>query len=52
MSSKGLTTLGAAVAGLLLARPALAFKLLRMLPASAFARMLLVRAMTSFRSGR
>jgi hypothetical protein len=52
MSSKGLTTLGAAAAGLLVARPALALRLLRMLPASAFARMLLVRAVTAFRSGR
>jgi len=50
MSSKGLTALGATAAGLLMARPALALRLLRMLPASAFARMLLIRAMTSFRS--
>lgn len=50
MSYKGLTTVGAAAAGLLIARPALVLKLLRVLPASAFARMLLARAMTGFRS--
>jgi hypothetical protein len=46
MSSRGLGTLGAAAAGLLIARPALALRLLRMLPAGAVARTLLMRAMT------
>ena len=52
MSSKGLTTLGAAAAGLLIARPALVMRLVRVLPAGAFARMLLTRVMTGFRSQR
>jgi hypothetical protein len=52
MSSKGLTTLGAAAAGLLIARPALALRLVRLLPASAFAKMLLTRAMSGFRAQR
>jgi hypothetical protein len=52
MSRRGLGTLGAAVAGLLIARPALALRLLRMLPASAVARMLLIRAVTAMRTKR
>jgi hypothetical protein len=52
MSSRGLTTLGATAAGLLIARPALALRLVRMLPASAFARILLVRAMSAFRANK
>jgi hypothetical protein len=50
MSQRGLGMVGAAAAGLLMARPALALRLLRMLPASAFARTLLVRAFTALRS--
>jgi hypothetical protein len=50
MSAKGLGTVGAAAAGLLVARPALALRLLRMLPAGALARMLLARAVTALRS--
>lgn len=49
MSERGLGILGAAATGLLVARPAVALRLLRMLPASAFAKMLLARALTSFR---
>jgi hypothetical protein len=49
MSGRGLGTLGAVAAGLLVARPALALRLLRMLPASALARMFLVRAFTALR---
>ena len=49
-SGKGLGTLGAMAGGLLIARPALALRLLRMLPASAVARTLLVRAFTAWRS--
>jgi hypothetical protein len=50
MSGRGLGTLGAVAAGLLIARPALALRLLRMLPAGAVAKMLLMRAMTLLRA--
>lgn len=50
MSGRGLGTVGAAAAGLLVARPALALRLLRMLPAGALARMLLTRAVIALRS--
>jgi hypothetical protein len=50
MSGRGLGTVGAAAAGLLVARPALALRLLRMLPAGAIARMLLTRAITALRA--
>jgi hypothetical protein len=45
MSGGGLGTLGAAAAGLLIARPGLALRLLRMVPAGAIAKTLLMRAM-------
>ena len=50
MSGRGIGTFGAVVGGLILARPALAFKLVRMLPTGAVARMLLLKAVTAFRS--
>jgi hypothetical protein len=50
MSQRGLGIIGAGAAGLLLARPALALRLLRLLPASAFAKMMLTRALTAMRS--
>jgi hypothetical protein len=50
MSGRGLGTLSAIAAGLLMARPGLALRLLRSLPASAVARMLLARAMTALRA--
>jgi hypothetical protein len=50
MSERGLGIIGAGAAGLLLARPALALRLLRMLPASAFAKMMLTRALTACRT--
>jgi hypothetical protein len=50
MSGRGLGTLSAIAAGLLIARPAVALRLLRSLPASAVARMLLVRAVTALRA--
>ena len=52
MSGRGMGAVGAAAAGLLLARPALALRVLRMLPASAIGRMLLVRAFGALRSRR
>jgi hypothetical protein len=45
-----LGAVGAVVGGLLMARPALAFRLLRMLPTGAVARMLLVKAVTALRA--
>jgi hypothetical protein len=50
LSGRGLGTLGAAAAGLLVARPALALRLLRLLPASAIGKMILARALTAVRS--
>ncbi len=50
MSGRGLGTVGAVVGGLLLARPALALKLLRVLPTGALARMLAVKAVSAWRS--
>ncbi len=52
LSGRGVGTVGAVVGGLLIARPALAWRLLRMVPASAVARMLLVKAITGLRSKR
>lgn len=50
MSGRGLGTVGALAAGLLMARPALALRLLRMIPAGAVARTLLMRTLTGLRS--
>jgi hypothetical protein len=50
MSGRGLGTVGALAGGLLLARPALALRLLRMLPSGAIARMLVVKAIASLRA--
>ncbi len=50
LSGRGLGTLGAAAAGLLVARPALALRLLRLLPVSAIGKMILARALTAVRS--
>lgn len=52
MSGRGISTAGAVIGGLILARPALAFKLLRMLPTGAVARMAMVKAITTYRSRR
>ena len=52
MSNRGLGTLGAAVAGLLVARPALALRILRLVPISAVARAVMVRALGALRSRR
>ncbi len=51
-SGRGLGTAGAMIGGLALARPAMAFRMLRMLPTGAVARMLLVKAFTAFRARR
>jgi hypothetical protein len=50
MSGRGLGTLGAATAGLLIARPGLALRLLRILPASTIAKTLLVRTIAALRT--
>jgi hypothetical protein len=50
MSGRGIGTLGALAAGLLMARPALALRLLRMVPASALARMILTRTFSALRA--
>jgi len=52
MSGRGLGTLGAAAAGLLIARPGLALRLLRILPASAVAKTLLIRTIAALRTKR
>lgn len=49
MSGRGLSTLGAVAAGLLVTRPSLALQLLRLLPAGGLARMLLQRVFTALR---
>jgi|GEM_PF-975707 len=49
MSGRGLGTVAAVAGGLLIARPALALRLIRMVPASALARWALVRAVTAWR---
>lgn len=49
MTGRGLGTVGAVLAGLLLARPALALRLLRMLPAGALARLVMTRAFSALR---
>ena len=49
LSGRGLGAVGAMAGGLLLARPALAWRLLKLLPASAVARMVLSRIIASMR---
>jgi hypothetical protein len=51
-SGRGLGTVGAMVGGLLMARPALALRLMRWLPVEAVARVVLVKAITAMRSKR
>jgi hypothetical protein len=50
LSSRGLGTLGALAGGLLLARPALALRLLRFVPASSVAKMLMAKAVSALKS--
>jgi hypothetical protein len=50
LSGRGVGTLGALAAGLIVARPALALRLLRMLPASAIGRSLLLKAFNALRA--
>ena len=50
MSGRGLGTLGALVGGLLIARPALALRLLRYVPASSVAKILMTRAIGALKA--
>ncbi len=50
LSSRGIGAAGALGAGLLIARPALALRLLRMVPLSMLGKMLFTKALTSLRS--
>lgn len=48
MSSRGLGALGVLAGGFLVARPALAFRLLRMLPTGTVAKAIIARALSAF----
>jgi hypothetical protein len=50
LSGRGLGTLGALAGGLLIARPALALRLLKFVPASAVAKMIMARAVAALKS--
>jgi len=50
MNSRGLATLGALAGGLLIARPSLALRLLRLVPAGAIAEMLIARALSALKA--
>jgi hypothetical protein len=50
MSGRGMGTLGALAGGLLIARPALALRLLRFVPASSVAKMVMARAIGALKS--
>jgi hypothetical protein len=50
LSSRGLGALGALAGGLLIARPALALRLLRLVPASAVAKMLMTKAVDALKA--
>ncbi len=50
LSARGAGTVGALACGLLMSRPALALRLLRMLPTGAIGRMILVKAISALRS--
>jgi hypothetical protein len=49
MSSRGLGALGALASGLLIARPALALRLLRLVPVSAITKILIARAVSALK---
>jgi hypothetical protein len=50
LSSRGLGALGALAGGLLIARPALALRLLRFVPANAVAKMLMAKAVNALKA--
>jgi hypothetical protein len=49
LTGRGIGTLGTLIGGLAIARPALVFRLARMIPAGAVARMLLVKGIAALR---
>jgi hypothetical protein len=51
MSSRGLGALGVLASGFLIARPALALRLLRMVPTGTVAKLIITRALSAFNSG-
>jgi hypothetical protein len=51
-SGRGLGTVGAVVGGLAMARPALAWRMMRLLPVEAVARVLLIKGIAAMRSKR
>ena len=50
LSGRGIGTLGAVIGSVFVARPALALRLLRMIPAGTVARMLLIKGIAALRS--
>jgi hypothetical protein len=52
MSGRGLGAVGALIGGLLIARPALAWRLIRLLPTNAVARMIIARVVGAMRARR
>ncbi len=52
LSGRGIGTVGAVLGGLIMARPGLAIRLLRMIPTGAIARMLLVKGISALRAKR
>jgi hypothetical protein len=52
MGGRGLGVLGALAGGLFIARPGMALRLLRLLPAGTVARMLLAKSLGALREGR
>ncbi len=52
LSARGLGTLGAVIGSVFIARPALALKLVRLIPAGTVARMLLIKGFASLRTKR
>jgi hypothetical protein len=52
LSGRGIGTVGAVLGGLVIARPALALRVLRMIPAGAVGRMLLIKGIAALRNRR
>jgi hypothetical protein len=50
LRKQGLSAIAAVVGGLIVARPAIAWRLLRLLPVKTFARTMFVRLLTSYGS--
>jgi hypothetical protein len=52
LSARGAGTVGAVACGLLISRPALALRLLRLVPTGAIGRMILIKAISALRSNQ